>query len=196
MIWIRWCWGVFMICSSDDNIDQISNSQVMTVMVPSCMWIVVAWLALWLNRFSHHHLVFDKVQPERKVGVWKTTRKTKRKWILYNLPDVPLHPQNTHKIFYQKLHQIRRLQFDFLKSSCKTFVLAKWNLFSTVIHPIHPVSFYTQCIRHPSADGFISQWCYESWQGSDGWPDFPRLSFTLRSLRDCQASNDDESQSN
>ena len=34
----------------------------MTVMVPSCMWIVVAWLALWLNRSSHHHLVFDQVQ--------------------------------------------------------------------------------------------------------------------------------------
>ena len=68
----------FMICSGDDNIDQILNSQVMTVMVPSCMWIVVAWLALWINRFSHQHLVFDKVQPEREVEVWKTTRKNKR----------------------------------------------------------------------------------------------------------------------
>ena len=38
----------------------------MTVMVPSCMWIVVAWLALWLNRSSHHHLVFDQVQKLKK----------------------------------------------------------------------------------------------------------------------------------
>merc|ERR1712179_249457 len=27
-----------------------ASTTVMTVMVPSCMWIVVAWLALWLNR--------------------------------------------------------------------------------------------------------------------------------------------------
>ena len=38
----------------DDDEDNLWK-KVMTVMVPSCMWIVVAWLALWLNRSWHHH---------------------------------------------------------------------------------------------------------------------------------------------
>merc|ERR1712010_432548 len=31
-------------------LERDASVKVMTVMVPSCMWIVVAWLALWLNR--------------------------------------------------------------------------------------------------------------------------------------------------
>jgi anionic glutamate receptor len=42
--------GEYSCAQAEFLFERAPSTTVMTVMVPSCMWIVVAWLALWLNR--------------------------------------------------------------------------------------------------------------------------------------------------
>jgi len=42
--------GEYSCARAEFLFERAASTTVMTVMVPSCMWIVVAWLALWLNR--------------------------------------------------------------------------------------------------------------------------------------------------
>merc|ERR1712212_805077 len=47
---VRTSTGSYSCAQVEFLFERAASIKVMTVMVPSCMWIVVAWLALWLNR--------------------------------------------------------------------------------------------------------------------------------------------------
>jgi len=42
--------GEYSCAQAEFLLERAASTTVLTVMVPSCMWIVVAWLALWINR--------------------------------------------------------------------------------------------------------------------------------------------------